>query len=426
MKTLDLYIIRQFLVNFVILYVVLMTLFVVVDLIVDLDEFLEGGRNWAQRQMVAREAERIGQPASTVLELIQNEAEPAQIAEQLRITEAQANTLLQNASPGLGFRIFGVFRTVGDYYGPMVILIYAFFSGLIVVAGMGFTLSGLGRNRELTAMTSSGVSLYRVAMPILVAGIGLNVLALPVQEFVVPHLADKLSRKKSHVKYQTVTYFDFQYAPDGNGSLISAARFDAEHEQITDIRVVTRNADGLQTGHITAAQAAWNESRQGWDLIDGYILRPGSVGESAVRALDRRHEPIDFLATDLSPTLIKTRRNVDYVRLLPVAELQKMQHNQAVPESMRAEVARTKWGRVSLLMVNVLILAMGLPYFLLRAPGNMLVQSMKAAGLCLGVWAGGMTLPELAAGTLNPVAAAWLPVVIYLPVSAVILQTVKT
>ena len=47
----------------------------------------------------------------------------------------------------------------------------------------------LGRNRELTAMVSSGISLYRVAMPILIAGIALNVLALPVQEFVLPHLA---------------------------------------------------------------------------------------------------------------------------------------------------------------------------------------------------------------------------------------------
>jgi lipopolysaccharide export system permease protein len=291
---------------------------------------------------------------------------------------------------------------------------------------MGFTLSGLSRSRELTAMTSSGISLYRVAMPILVAGIGLNVLALPVQEFIVPRLADKLSRKKAHVKYQTVRQFAFQYAPDGNGSLISAASFDAEHEQLSEMRVVLRNDDGLQIGHITAAQGAWNESRQGWDLIDGYTVRPGGVGESAVRALDRRHESVDFLATDLSPTLIKTRRSADYIRLLPVAELQKMQHNLAVPASMRTEIARAKWGRLSLLIVNVLILVIGLPYFLLRAPDNMLVQSMKAAAMCIGVWAGGMTIPELTAGTLNPVAAAWFPVVIYLPLSAYILQTVKT
>lgn len=426
MKTLDLYIIRQFVINFAILYVVLMTLFVVVDLIVDLDEFLEAGRNWARRRTVARQAEQMGQPASTIMELIEHDADPKQIAQRLRITEAQAEGLLDRATPGGLLRTLGVFRAVGDYYGPIVILIYAFFSGLIVVAAMGFTLSGLGRNRELTAMVSSGISLYRVAMPILVTGIALNVLALPVQEFVIPHLAGKLSRKKSHIKNLRVEHYAFQYVPDEKGALISAASFDAEHEQLTGMRILLRSDSSVQTGHITASQALWDEDRQGWELIDGYAVSPGRIGESTVETLDRGSTQIDFFKTDLSPTLIKTRRNANYIRLLPVTELQKMQHSQAVPGSLRDDVTRTKWGRVSLLIVNVLILVMGLPYFLLRAPGNMLVQSVKAAGLCIGVWAGGMTLPELVTGTFNPVAAAWIPVVIYLPLSAYVLHKVKT
>ncbi len=426
MKTLDRYIIRQFVVNFAILYVVLMTLFVVVDLIASLDEFFEAGRNWARLQTVTSQAERMGQPASAVLDLIKHEADANQVARQLHITQAQAEELLDLATPGVFLRTFGIFRAVGDYYGPIVILVYAFFSGLIVVAAMGFTLTGLGRNRELTAMVSSGISLYRVAMPILITGIALNVLALPVQEFVIPHLAGKLSRKKSHIKNQTVEHFAFQYAPDGEGSLVSAARFDAEHEQLTDIRVVVRDAQGLQRQKISAAQAVWDEERQGWELIDGYSVRPGRISESPVEAMDRGSTDVDFFKTDLSPTLIQLRRNADYIRLLPVTELQKMQHNQAVPASLRDTVTRTKWGRISLLIVNVLILAMGLPYFLLRAPENMLLQSVKCAGLCLGVWAGGMTLPDLVTGTFNPVAAAWIPVVVYLPLSAYVLQRVKT
>jgi lipopolysaccharide export system permease protein len=368
----------------------------------------------------------MGQPASTIMELIEHDADAAQVAQRLRIPADQAQDLLDRATPGGLLRTIGVFRTVGDYYGPIVILVYAFFSGLVVVAAMAFTLTGLGRNRELTAMVSSGISLYRVAMPILIAGIALNVLALPVQEFVLPHLAGKLSRKKSHIKNQRVEHYAFQYAPDGAGSLISAARFDADHEQLTDMRIVIRNPDGLQIRKITASQALWDEDKEGWDLIDGYAVSPGRMDESPVDAMDRRSSDVDFFKTDLSPTLIKTRRNADYVRLLPVTELQKMQQNQAVPDTLRDTVTRTKWGRISLLIVNVLILAMGLPYFLLRAPENMLLKSVKCAGLCIGVWAGGMTLPELVSGTFNPVAAAWIPVVVYLPLSAYVLQKVKT
>ena len=425
MKILDAYIIRQFVINFTILYVVLMTLFVVVDLIVNLDEFLEAGGSWARQRVVLRQADLMGLPGGELVELIEDHVGAGQIAEHMRISEAQAEALIKRCQAGGLMRAVGVLWMVGDYYGPTLVLIYAFFSGLIVVAAMGFTLSGLGRTREMTAMVSSGISLYRVAMPILVAGIALNLLALPVQEFVVPALAGKISRQKSQLKKLSDERYAFQYIPDEKGALISAARFDTEHEELIEMRVVLRNADSTQVGHITASQAFWNEQAQGWDLVDGYLVS-GQDTASPVKSLHNPSEPIDFFKTDLSPTLIKTRRNTDYIRLLPMHQLQQMQHNEAVPASIRDEVTRTKWGRLCLTVVNVLILAMGLPYYLLRVPKNMLVQSVKAAGICIGVWAGSMTLPEMSSGLLNPVAAAWLPVVVYLPLTAYMLQKVET
>ena len=56
-------------------------------------------------------------------------------------------------------------------------------------------------------------------------------------------LAGKLGRKKSHVKNITVDRYAFQYVPDEKGALFSAARFDAEHEQLYGLRVLLRNAN---------------------------------------------------------------------------------------------------------------------------------------------------------------------------------------
>ena len=85
--------------------------------------------------------------------------------------------------------------TVG-YYGPTVLLVYVFFNGLIVVGAMGFTLTSLQRTRELTAMIASGVSLYRVAAPLLITGLLLSALTLPVQEFILPPLAPQAGAEK--------------------------------------------------------------------------------------------------------------------------------------------------------------------------------------------------------------------------------------
>ncbi len=414
-------------INFIILYVVLMSLFIVVDLIVDLDEFLKGGYNWALHHTVARQADEMGLPVSELTALVESDTHPELIAEKMHLSVEDAVQLIEDSQPGFLMRTMGVFWLVGDYYGPLLVLIYAFFSGLIVVAAMGFTLSGLGRSREMTAMVSSGISLYRVAMPIILAGIVLNTLALPVQEFVVPELAGKLGRKKSNIKNISVDRYAFQYIPDEKGALLTAAKFDPANEQLEGLRIILRE-NGMQVGFITASTAQWDPDRDGWELFDAYQIVPSTkhLDDIGLDVPGNESIPIDFYATDLSPTLIKTRQDADYVRLLPVSQLQQMQNSEAVPESLKAVVARTKWGRICLLIVNVLILAMGLPYFLLRSPANMMLKSVMAAGMCIGCWAGGMTLPEMASGWLNPVAAAWFPVVVYLPLTAYLLQKVET
>ena len=88
MKTLDRYIIREFLVNFGVLLAVLMTLFVVIDLIVGLDEFLRAGKAHAHRYA--------------------------------------------------GSELLATLMVMVDYYVPMLVMVYVFLSGLIVLGAMHF------------------------------------------------------------------------------------------------------------------------------------------------------------------------------------------------------------------------------------------------------------------------------------------------
>ncbi|MEL7089072.1 MAG: hypothetical protein AAGL98_11630, partial [Planctomycetota bacterium] len=80
-------------------------------------------------------------------------------------------------------------------------------------------------------------------------------------------------------------------------------------------------------------------------------------------------------------------------------------------------------------VLNALVLVMGLPFFLKRLPGNTMVAALRAAGLCIGAWGGGLMMLQLSPGNLpigGPVLVAWLPVVIYLPVSAWLLGKIKS
>ncbi len=374
MKTLDRYIIRYFLINFLILLCVFTMLFVLVDLIVDMDEFVKAGR------------ERAAQ---------------------------------------FGGPVWATLWTVFDYYGPVLVLLYVFVSGLLVVGAMGFTFAGLGRSRELVAMVSSGISMHRVAAPIVIIGCFLSALTLLSQEFVIPRLAYKLTRSKSQLRATAARSFEVRYAVDSKGHLLSAAQFDAslDDPMLTGVTILERSESGRAVRRITAEQAFWRESYQGWELVGGFAVRPVEADERLGDAVGGDAESVRYFATDLSPKVLLAHRAGLYPRLLSFAELRELASNAAVNDGPLRQIMHS---RFSLWVLNVLVLVIGLPFFLKREPGNMLGQGMSAAGVCVGVWGVGVILPEVAMSYMNPVASAWLPVVIFLPISAIGLGAVRT
>ncbi|MEM7577937.1 MAG: LptF/LptG family permease [Planctomycetota bacterium] len=367
MRTLDRYIIRQFLANFVILSIVLMGLFLVVDLIVDLDEFLQAGE---------RKAENNGGPA-----------------------------------------VWWTLLTVVDFYGPVLCLIYVFFSGLIVVGAMAFTVNLLQRHRELTAMLAGGVSLYRVALPIVAVGAVLSLATLPLQEFVLPGVADKLMRSKSELKSEGLKDRPMQYIPDDAGNLWSSRAFDAQRGLLREVQVLERDESGLLERKVLATEAIWDADEEAWLLTQGVALQPGG-GDGLVG--------VDRIPSQLSPTALLLRQATISPSVFSLRQLQDSASNPTIDPDQRRLITRTVQGRFSLLVLNVLLLVMALPYFLRRVPGDALKSAVMASGLCLGAWGGGLLTLQASPQTLPPVVSAWLPVALYLPVAAWMLTRIKT
>jgi len=369
MKTLDRYIIRSFLMNYAALLVVLLLLFALVDLIVELDEFTDAAGQVA-------EAESIGWWAA-----------------------------------------FGVVMV--DWYLPQFLLLWVYMAGVIAIGAMGFTFAYMVRNRELVAMTASGVSMYRVAAPMVLAATLMLALTVPAQEWLVPRLAYKLARDKSDVGRDTVESFPVYYLPDappaqeedsgvgagadsgdaaGPGNLVSARSFDAAKGELLGVTILERSAEGLATARITAERAVWepadpaNEVAGGaWRLlpIGTRVEAPDfDAGQRTVNVAEQRTYP-----TDLSPTLLLAQQAGSYARLLPVSQLQALRGSPAVSGKLRRDFTRIIWGRFSMLIVNVLLLVMAMPAFLVRVPVPMMLPAVKSAAVGLGGWGGAIACP---------------------------------
>lgn len=392
MKTLDRYLIRHFMVNFAILFCVLVTLFVLIDMIIDLDEFLQASENTAKRW--------------------QAEANGVKSYGQGDVNDPKTSQLV---------RAF-VYTVIG-YYAPMVVTLYVYMCGLVVVGATGFSLAALVRAGELTAIVTSGVSMFRVAAPMLVVGCILNCIAMPLQELVIPKLAHKLSRSKKDLKKgEEFHQFAVTYEGDNQGNLFSAAEYLPLRGELWSVRIVQIDrTDHHFVRRIMANQAIWEPEQGGWKLIDAYALYPDTrlAGGASVPT-------VDFVESDLSPTVLMARRADRYPAVLSVGQLRQLINSKSLDARKARRMSMVLHSRFSMLIVNVLIQVLVLPFFLLREPASLMTQAAKAAGVCIGAWGMFLFGSQTGATLLPPVTAAWMPVFLYVPMSVFLIQTVKT
>lgn len=374
MRTLDRYITRQFLVNYLILLAVFMMLFMLIDLIVDLDEFVEAGK---------RRADDLGGALpATVLSIL-------------------------------------------DYYGPVLVLLYVFFSGLLTAAALGFTVMALGRTGELAAMATSGQSMMRSTAPVVVAGCLLSLLTLPCQELVIPNLAHKLARSKAQVRQETIGSFPVHYAVDRDGQLLSASQFTPGGSEplLTGVTILRRDAEGRVFQRITAEQGFWDDDRGGWELVGGMAIHAGQEDLGPAGQEQRPVDTVEFFLTTLSPSVLLARRATIFPMLLSSMQLNDLAKDMA-PHNTR--IRQIMHSRFSLLIVNMIVLLIGLPFFLVVDVGNPMAQGVKAAAACMAAWGGALVLLQLPVDRVNPLAMAWLPVVLLMPTSVVLLRRIRS
>ena len=373
MILLDRYIIRQFLLNFLILMIVIMGLVVMIDLIFQMEQFSDAGENYAKA----------------------------------------------HGGSAAGW----MFKLMWGYYGPLVLLLFVYLCGLLVVAAMGFTFARMASKGELVTIISGGISLYRIAAPILIVGGLLNALALVDQEFLVANMVDKLTMRPGDFKHAERQTAGMYYVEDSRGNLISCGSFNPATGQLSEVTVLLTDVQGRWDRRITAKTATWNEPRAGWDLVGGKLmLRVDTQSVEAIQSA-RPPETVLFFGTDVSPQVLKARRAAIYSTLLGMRQLTELLDN---PAADRPTILRIMHSRFSLMVLNILILAVAMPQFLSRVPPNPVKSAVNGAGIAIGSSIGGVVILQFLAGGMNPVVAAWLPVVIYLPITASVLGRMKT
>jgi lipopolysaccharide export system permease protein len=377
MTLIDRYILGRFLANFVILLTLLFLFAVVIDLVLALDRFVEAAR--------AAAGEEAGFSATS----------------------------------------WSFLRLAVNFQGPRFFQFYAYLHGLVAVGAMAFTLAQMHRHRELVAILASGLSMQRVAMPFVVGVFALSMFQLVNQELFLPRVAPLLLRDHGHIGKESVDEFPIRFTPDGQGNLLQAPSFDPRTQILRCPTFLERDDRGRTIRRITGETARWTEQPvdgavvEGWEFIGGRVVTlrdDDSADEGAGASLAR--ERLDFYPTDLSPRVLIVRRYGEYATMLSLRQIQEMLDTPGVAEqpSLLRLLLRHRYSRFATVLVNVLVMWLALPTFLIRQPANLLWRSALCAGITLPAMLGAAVFMMADLPGIPAAVGVFLPVAVLLPI----------
>lgn len=367
LTVLNRYILRALLFNYVIALAAMMSLYIVLDMFVNLDEFTE-------------------QEGVPLLEIIQN---------------------------------------IASYYAANLFLYFSQLSGAITLFACSATLARMRKANELTAVLASGVSLYRIAAPVIAFGLATTGLLVLDTEWAIPAVAPKLAR--DHDDADGKRAYAVHFLSDRNGALLSAVRFDPLKRDLHQLLIMFRDAEGNFTGILEADRATWEPpdliresgrwSLQRGKLMDRTFVDSAGIGPQRQKAMSYPQ----YYESDLSPDAIELRQSESWIRFLSLSQLRELEQR----TSAHASIAPVRHARHVTPILSLVMLLLGLPFFLNRSPANILSDAGKCMVVCGSCYVMSIIAQSLRFDTLSAL-PVWTPVFVFGTLAIVLLDRIRT
>jgi len=176
---------------------------------------------------------------------------------------------------------------------------------------------------------------------------------------------------------------------------------------------------------ITADRATWDEKQHGWNLIRGVRVSVATE-EAGIFGAERpvTRTPEKFYATDLDPDELKLRQTAQWVQFLSIRQLNQLAKRGDVQPRQIDQIRHT---RFTMPINNMILLLLGVSFFMTRVPKGVLTQGSQALATCALSFVVAMAGQQLAgSAAISPALPAWMPIFIFGPIAVLLLDNVKT
>jgi lipopolysaccharide export system permease protein len=297
------------------------------------------------------------------------------------------------------------------YYSPTIILQVTPMAALLSTI---FILSNLNKNNEITAMKSSGISLWRIMSPILILGLIISISSFIVSDRVIPLTSkvanmirqEELEREKRKNNPQKVIE---NVAVYGTGNRILFARlYDTEKKLLTDIIIHEHDRSENLISKTTAQAAVWTGNA--WKFykvitvkIDnsGKILsEPTFYAETIIPIQER---PRDFAYKEWHSEYMSYAELKNYIK-----------NFRGTSTKLVRGLMVDLYQKASFSLISLIIILIGAPFAIINTRGGVMIGIGMSIAIGLLYYAFmAISIAFGKAGILPPIAAAWLGNIVF-------------
>ena len=322
---------------------------------------------------------------------------------------------------------------IGTYYGYKSFQIFdRLCEAVVLLAGM-FTVAWMQRNNELLPLLSAGISTRRAVQPVILCAFAMMGLVVANQEFALPNVDAFMVENRQNP--DGAKEIDVKGAYDANGIFVggkTAIKKDGLIKEFVTLIPAQIGRGQIQT--LQAREARYIPEAEGDKRSGGWHLKnttPPSIPDwpadqhDILLPLDQGEYFLKTKDLDLE-TVCRVKNWFMYLPTLKlVNELDRPNNTPIILNILAIEFHK----RLTRPVVGVILILLGLSVILRDQNRNLFISAGLCLILCVVFFAAIFTCQYLAKESqdwVSPALAAWLPVIVFGPVSLVMYDAVHT
>lgn len=295
------------------------------------------------------------------------------------------------------------------YYAKLVPVLFTTLTPFALAIACMFAVARLQHANEVVPMLFVGRSIHRILRPMLWLAVAAALAMACCWQWVVPRVGAQLATSETFLRSGSAVQENLVVERRDEGRYFSAERFDAAARTLAGVHMLVEGTLAADVALTSAPQAAWDEARGDWRLVDGWRRRPDASSGGGGNVLITRQEWLE--RSDLTPAVLvqQGREDID-PDMLSYTDLMEL----TVTRPHQPEVRLALHRHVTWPLANVLLLLLVLPLGVHFERGSRIGRVLVAIGLCGAYLLVDLVCQRLGArNLLHPVVAAWVPTIVF-------------